>query len=58
MKLVPILIAILVSVALYFVVFERERLMEFAGHDAMADQPVGTAATAVVLAPLAYLPFA
>lgn len=47
MKLVPILIAILVSVALYFVVFERERLMEFAGHDAMADQPVGTAATAV-----------
>ena len=47
MKLVPILIAILVSVALYFVVFERERLMEFAGRDAMADQPVGTAATAV-----------
>ena len=47
MKLVPILIAILVSVALYFVVFERERLMEFAGRDAMADQPVSTAATAV-----------
>ena len=37
MKLVPVLIAALVSVALYFLVFERDRLRDFAGLAAAED---------------------
>jgi multidrug efflux system membrane fusion protein len=41
MKLVPVLIAIIVSIALYFVVFERDTLLTFAGRapDAAAPAP-------------------
>ena len=39
MKLVPVLIAIIVSIALYFVVFERDTLLTFAGRAPEAAAP-------------------
>lgn len=39
MRILPLLTALLVSATLYLMVFERERLMEFAAPDAVAGQP-------------------
>ncbi len=52
MRLVSIITALLVSVGLYFLVFERERLMQFASETPLADDapqsPVESAATSEV----------
>lgn len=47
MKLIPVLTAILVSAGLYFLVFERERLFEFAQNAPTEDSQAATAQTSV-----------
>jgi multidrug efflux system membrane fusion protein len=44
MKLVSVLIAIVVSVTLYFVVFERDTMLSFAGRTPQAEVPAPLAA--------------
>jgi multidrug efflux system membrane fusion protein len=44
MKLVSVLIAIVVSVTLYFVVFERDTMLPFAGRTPQAEVPAPLAA--------------
>lgn len=46
MRLVPVLISLLVAGTLYFLVFERDRLLEFSGNDLSAPQDAEVADTA------------